>query len=165
MTCHIKHKPSMFETRFIVDIHAGHLQYHIFVTYFFLAFGRKQLAQCLHCIKSTSTTLRGDSYRTRGHIESICLIMSDCIANGKNDFLRKFAALFISSSSVFNSITTLSPNVNSPGCTSNDNGLGIRGQLSFNLSVWSLQETKTDKNKIKQYRIVRIFCIIPIVIY
>ena len=59
----------------------------------------------------------------------------------------------------------LSPNVNSPGCMSNDNGLGIRGQLSFNLSVWSLQETKTDKNKIKQYRIVRIFCIIPIVIY
>lgn len=48
---------------------------------------------------------------------------------------------------------------------STDNGLGIRGQLSFNLSVCPLQETKTDKNKIKQYRIVRIFCIIPIVIY
>ena len=90
MTCHIKHKPSMFETRFIVDIHAGHLQYHIFVTYFFLAFGRKQLTQCLHCIKSTSTTLRGDSYRTRGHIESISLIMSDRIANGKNDFVPGF---------------------------------------------------------------------------
>ena len=90
MTCHIKHKPSMFETRFIVDIHARYLQYHIFVTYFFLTFGRKQLTQCLHCIKSTSTTLRGDSYRTRGHIESISLIMSDRIANGKNDFIPGF---------------------------------------------------------------------------